>query len=63
MECPIMCGKCCYDPAYGRYEPVCHYWSRNGCRLSRDKRPDFCNEYLCEKALKLRDSNSGEGDG
>lgn len=52
MECPIKCGMCCYDADNPEYEdePVCHYWSKDGCRLPRDERPDFCNVYLCKRA-------------
>lgn len=52
MECPIKCGKCCYDDENPEYEddPVCHYWSGKGCKLPREERPDFCNIYLCKRA-------------
>lgn len=58
MECPIKCGKCCYDPEYpDDDEEPCHYWSASGCKLPRDDRPGFCNIFLCKLAEEYMNRN------
>ena len=54
MECPIKCGRCCYDPdCPDDDEEPCHFWSKRGCKLPRNERPDFCNIYMCKRAEQL----------
>ncbi len=56
MICPIACGECCeqywYQAFYIDKHPglPCHHLGRKGCRLSREERPESCNNFLCMKA-------------
>jgi len=57
--CPIMCGECCSywrdvdelkDAHPTEHWSTCPNETDLGCRLPREKRPQACNDHMCEKA-------------